>query len=95
MNIHRNGFLRYGPENFLLAGLGIVIFLLYVAILATGDVVDLRDIFLESDPSKWFSIWFAPVCGVASFVALFILVNTSVRYSRGKYGLQISFAKKA
>ena len=27
--------LRYGPENFLLAGLGIVIFLLYVAILAT------------------------------------------------------------
>ena len=35
-----------------------MIFLLYVAILATGDVVALRDIFLESDPSKWFSIWF-------------------------------------
>lgn len=86
--------LRYGPENFLLAGLGIVIFLLYVAILATGNVVDLRDIFLESDSSKWFSIWFAPVCGVASFVALFILVNTSVRYSRESMVLKYPLRRK-
>ena len=84
--------LRYGGEYYVLAVLGIAILLLYLAVLFTASGDPLQEI-PESDPSQWFSVWFAPVCGAASLILLFVLCNTSVRYS--EEGLVLKFPLRA
>lgn len=76
--------LRYGTEYYILAGLGILILLEYLAmLLLSGEENPLRD-FSQSEPSEWFSLLFAPIYGVACLIFLFIMCNTRVRYSEEK-----------
>ena len=62
-----------------------------LAQLGVGQVMELT---LEREPSQWFAIWFAPVCGLVSVVGLFICVTTSIRYSREKLVLRYPLRKK-
>lgn len=76
--------LRYGTEYYILAGLGILILLEYLAmLLLSGEENPLRG-FSQSEPSEWFSLLFAPIYGVACLIFLFIMCNTRVRYSEEK-----------
>ena len=76
--------LRYGTEYYILAGLGILILLEYLAmLLLSGEENPLRS-FSQSEPSEWFSLLFAPIYGVAGLIFLFIMCNTRVRYSEEK-----------
>lgn len=84
--------LRYGGEYYVLAVLGLLILLMYLASLVfTGG--DLRQALRADSPSQWFSLLFAPVCGAASAVLLFVLCNTAVRYS--DEGLVLKFPLRA
>lgn len=73
--------LRYGAEYYLLAVMGILMLLAYVAMLASSAGGEFLQRLLQSEPSEWFSIWFAPVSGIIGVVALFIFCNTKVQYS--------------
>lgn len=76
--------LRYGTEYYILAGLGILILLEYLAmLLLSGEENPLRG-FSQSEPSEWFSLLFAPIYGVACLIFLFIMCNTRVWYSEEK-----------
>ena len=86
--------LGYGGEYFLMAGMGILILTVYVAMLAQLGVGQVMELTLEREPSQWFAIWFAPVCGLVSVVGLFICVTTSIRYSREKLVLRYPLRKK-
>lgn len=86
--------LRYGREYFLLAGMGILIMLMYLAILFSAEDVNLAEELLQSDPSQLFSLLFAPVCGLISLIALFVLINTKIQYSPEKLILQYPLRRK-
>ena len=86
--------LRYGAEYYLLAVMGIVIFVMYLALLGTAGDVDIVQEFLESDPSEWFSMLFAPVCGVVSVIALVVFCNTNIRYSKEMMVVRYPFRRK-
>ena len=58
--------LGYGGEYFLLAGMGILILAVYLAMLAQLGGRKLIEMLLEREPSQWFAVWFAPVCGLVS-----------------------------
>lgn len=73
--------LRYGTEYYLLAVMGILMLVVYAAILASDLGGDFLQRLLQSEPSEWFSLWFGPVSGVIGAVALFIFCNTKVWYS--------------
>lgn len=74
--------------------MGILILLMYLIILLSADDSNLFEKILQSKPSEWFSIWFAPVCGVVSMVFLFILSNTSIQYSQEKMILKYPLQRK-
>lgn len=88
----RSRVLRYGGEYYVLSVLGIAVLLLYLAVLFTASGDPLQEI-LQSEPSQWFSVWFAPVCGAASLILLFVICNTSVRYS--EEGMVLKFPLRA
>ena len=90
----RKSVLRYGTEYYIVAGLGILIMLQYLAVLLFIGDDELLQIFSQSEPSKWFSLLFAPVCGVASMVFLFIMCNTKIRYSGGKMIIKYPLRKE-
>lgn len=73
--------LRYGGEYYLLAVMGVLILLIYLALL--GQMEDLQPLeqLMQQGPSEWFALLFAPVCGAVSLIALFILFGTNIRYS--------------
>lgn len=81
--------LRYGGEYYLLAGIGLLILGIFLALFANMDRAELLDTMLHCPPSQRFSVWFPPVCGVVSLVGLFILCTTSVRYSPEKLVLRL------
>ena len=86
--------LRYGSEYYLLAVMGILMLLVYVAmLLSEGGDVFLQGL-LHSDPSEWFSLWFAPVSGVVGIAALFIFCNTKIWYSMEGLTLKYPLRKK-
>ncbi len=76
--------LRYGGEYYILVAVGFVITAMYLAILLSGDSSGLLDEMLHAEQSELFSLWFGPVCGLVSIIFLFILLNTSIRYSKEK-----------
>lgn len=86
--------LRYGTEYYMLAVMGLLIMVLYLAMLLSSGDRKVFEEMLHSDPSEWFSIWFAPVCGVVSIIALFVFGNTSVRYSPEKMIFKYPLRKK-
>ena len=86
--------LGYGGEYFLLAGMGILILAVYLAMLAQLGGKKLIEMLLEREPSQWFAVWFAPVCGLVSIIGLFICAATSIRYSQEKLVLRYPLRKK-
>ena len=52
------------------------------------------EMLLEREPSQWFAVWFAPVCGLVSIIGLFICAATSIRYSQEKLVLRYPLRKK-
>ena len=86
--------LRYGGEYYILVALGILIMIMYLALLLSADDSHLLEEMLHSEPSEWFSVWFAPVCGVVSIIFLFILVNTSIRYTQEKMIIKYPLRKQ-
>lgn len=87
--------LRYGLEYYVLAIMGILILLLYLVMLVRlGDKEWLRRMLQSDDPSQLFSIWFAPVCGVISLIALFIMCNTRIRYDQEKMTMRFPLRGK-
>lgn len=67
---------------------------MYLALLLSADDSHLLEEMLHSEPSEWFSVWFAPVCGVVSIIFLFILVNTSIRYTQEKMIIKYPLRKQ-
>lgn len=91
--------LRCGSEYYLLAVMGLLIFVLYLVLLATSDFGGtlLQETWkrtLEGGPSEWFTLWFAPICGVVSLIALFIFLHMNVRYSSETLVLTSPLRKK-
>ncbi len=86
--------LRYGAEYYALAVMGILILLVYAALFLSADGEDILRIMLHSAPSQWFSIWFAPLSGVAGIIGLFVLCGTSIRYSQEKLTIRCPLRKK-
>lgn len=81
--------LRYGAEYYLLAVMGVLFLVLWLALYASSpDNGELLEMILQHGPDGWFSVLFAPVCGVVGLIALFVLCNTNVRYSREKMVLK-------
>ena len=50
------------------AGMGILIMALYFGLLLPQEDFHLVEELRQSGPSQWFSLLFAPVCGVAVFI---------------------------
>lgn len=90
----QKGVLRVGSEYYVIAFMGILILLIYLALLASSDDGDLLQKMLESDPANWFSVWFAPVCGIVSLVFLWIISNTKIQYDQEKMILQFPLRRK-
>ena len=86
--------LRYGGEYYALAVMGILMLLVYAALFLSADGGDILQAMLSSNPSQWFSIWFAPLSGVAGIVGLFVLCGTSIRYSQEKMVIRYPLRKK-
>lgn len=86
--------LRYGAEYDLMAVMGILLLLMWLVLLLLGDASDVREKLLHSEPSEWFSVWVAPVCGVVSIISLFVFCNTSIRYSGEKVILKYPLRRK-
>lgn len=73
--------LRYGAEYYLLAVMGILMLVVYLAMLASSAGELFAQRLVHSDPSEWFALWFGPVSGVLGSIALFVFCNTKVWYS--------------
>ena len=86
--------LRYGGEYYVLVALGFVITAMYLALILSGDSSGLLDEMLHAEQSELFSLWFGPVCGLVSIIFLFILLNTSIRYSGEKMVIKYLLRKK-
>lgn len=87
--------LRYGSEYYLFAFMGILIMLMYLAIMLSADNINnFLEELLNHNSSEWFSIWFAPICGVVGIISLFIFFNTNIRYSHEKMILKYPFRGK-
>ena len=88
--------LRYGAEYYLLAVMGILMLLVYLAMLASESGAAFAQGLLQSgsDPSEWFALWFAPVSGVLGIAALFIFCNTKIQYSPEGLTLKYPLRKK-
>lgn len=86
--------LRYGLEYYILAGMGILILLEYLAIIGSADDINLLEEILHSEPTKRFSLLFAPVCGVVSLILLFVMCNTKIRYSEEKLIIRVPLKRK-
>lgn len=86
--------LRYGLEYYVLAVMGILIMLLYVAMIVLSDDKTILEEMLHKGPYQGFSVWFAPVCGVAGIIGLFVFSSTSIRYSREKLILKYPLRRK-
>jgi len=86
--------LRYGSEYYVLAVMGILVFIVYLALLIPGDAGKLFHDLSQGGPSEWFSLWFAPVCGTAGLIALFVFSNTKIQYSSEKMILKYPLRRK-
>lgn len=86
--------LRYGAEYYLLAVMGVLMLLVYLALLGSSLGGKFLQRLLQSDPSEWFSLWFGPVSGVAGIAALFVFCNTKVQYSPEGLALKYPLRKK-
>lgn len=87
--------LRYGPEYYLLAAMGIGILLIYMATLVPAAAENsIIQQFLQGDFSQRFALWFAPVCGVISIVFLVVMLNTNIRYSQEKMTIKYPLHRK-
>ena len=82
--------LQGGSEYYLLAVMGVLFLVLWLALFATSpdSNAGLIQQMMEHGPEGWFAVWFAPVCGTAGLAALFVLCRTSVRWSREKLVLR-------
>lgn len=87
--------LRYGTEYYIVAICGIILLLGYLAAAIFMDGDSLLQLFLDSEPSEWFSLLFAPVCGVAGLIFLFIMSNTKVNYTEEKIILKYPLRAKS
>lgn len=88
----RGRLLRYGGEYYVLAVLGLLILLMYLAVLLFDGAAPLQALW-QGGPSQRFSVLFAPACGAAGAILLFMLCSTSVRYS--DEGLVLKFPLRA
>ena len=61
--------------------MGILMLLVYLAMLASSSGGELLQMLLQSDSSEWFAFWFGSVSGVVGMIALFVFCNTKVQYS--------------
>lgn len=86
--------LRYGAEYYLLAVMGVLMLVIYGAILLSGSGDVFLQSLLHSDPSEWFRFWFAPVSGVVGMIALFLFCNTKVWYSPEGLTIQYPLRRK-
>ena len=86
--------LRYGAEYYLLAVMGILVLLVYFALLASSMGGEFLQRLLQSDSSEWFTLWFGPVSGVAGMIALFVFCNTKVWYSPDGLTLKYPLRRK-
>ncbi len=86
--------MKYGTEYYLLSWMGIAIMLMYLAIIFSGGYDSFRQMVLHSKPSEWYSLFFAPVCGVAGIICLLIISNTKVDYSREKIAMKYPLRRK-
>lgn len=90
--------LRYGTEYYLMAGMGILLMLMFIALTVPADDFDLMQQLTQKlaqrDLSGLFSLLFAPVCGVVSVIYLFVMSQTKIRYSDEKLILKYPFRRK-
>ena len=86
--------LRYGAEYYLLAVMGVLMLLVYLAMLLSEGGDAFLQMLLQSGPSEWFAVWFAPVSGVVGIIALMIFCNTKVWYSPEGLTLKYPLRKK-
>lgn len=86
--------LRYGPEYYLLAVMGILMLLVYLAMLASAGGAEFLQRLPQSEPSEWFSLWFGPISGIAGIIALVVFCNTKVWYSPAGLVLKFPLRKK-
>lgn len=61
--------------------MGILMLLVYLAMLASSAGGEFLQRLLHSDPSEWFALWFGSVSGVIGLIALFVFCNTKVWYT--------------
>jgi len=86
--------LRYGTEYYVLAVMGILILLVYLAMLASLDGGEFLQQARRSGLSQWAAVWFAPICGVVSIIALFIFCSTRIEYSQESLVLKYPLRKR-
>lgn len=86
--------LRYGTEYYIMAGMGILMMVLYLGLLIPQEDFHLVEELRQSGPSQWFSLLFAPVCGVAGVLSLLVMSQTKVRYSEEKMVLKRPFRRE-
>lgn len=87
--------MKYGTEYYFLSWMGIAIMFMYVAIIFSCGYDEFQRMISQSKPSEWYSLFFAPVCGVAGIICLFIISNTKVHYSQEKVTLKYPLRKKS
>lgn len=73
--------LRYGTEYYLLAVMGILMLLVYLAMLASSAGGAFLEGLLHGEPSQVFALWFGPVSGVLGMAALAVFCSTKVWYA--------------
>ena len=87
--------LRCGTEYYMLAVMGILIFLVYLALFLSADKSELLEVLRQQrSPSEWFTVWFAPICGVVSIGFLFLFSQTNIRYSPEKVVVKFPLRRK-
>ena len=80
--------LRYGGEYYLLAVMGILLLVMELALMGSAQEGEFLEMLARGGPSRWFSLLFPLVWGVAGIAALFLLIRTNVRYSQEKMVLR-------
>ena len=78
----------------MLAVMGILMLLVYLAMLASAGGAEFLHRLPQSEPSEWFSLWFGPISGIAGIIALVVFCNTKVWYSPAGLVLKFPLRKK-
>lgn len=86
--------LRWGSEYYVLAVMGILIFAMYLVMIAQAGSGEVLQEILESQPHGLFALLFAPVCGTVSLILLFVMCSTKIQYSEEKMILKYPLRKK-